>query len=524
MATDAGQQGCRAARRSRCGRLRGVASEHEVVPSARDPAWGPLSRILRALDLRHIRQIPDIDATGRDGGVSTGASCLPRSSPPLVDRTKEQALLVDLATGGGRGVRSSRPRSRVRPASANHGSSPRPISRADGIRQLWWGAAEEDDDRPFAALADALGCRRTAAEPAQREIAALLAGAVASMTQVPARSPDAPELQFRLVEAFVDLVENLLRSGGPAVLVLDDLHWADDGTLVALRHIGRRLRALPLLVIGAYRPLPTSRRARSHDLVAANRTAPRPSHSARSTPPPSPTSPRQLHGAPPGDSLLRALDGAAGQPAVRRRAGPGCAGGGRRRDRRRPSRVAFARPAADVSCAHPAPRAGPFAGRRRRVAGGCRPRLLLLRRRPLRRSRPSSRRAARSRSRNASTTASSATTATCWSSATTLIRDAICQDLSGDLERELHRDIGRALATAEGPTLRAAHHLVRGARQGDDDAAGWLLRGRPAGGGRCAGAGARAARPRPRPVAAERSGARGHVDRTGAGAAVGRAG
>jgi predicted ATPase len=56
-----------------------------------------------------------------------------------------------------------------------------------------------------------------------------------------------------------------------------------------------------------------------------------------------------------------------------------------------------------------------------------------------------------------------------------LIRDAICQDLSGDLERELHRDIGRALATAEGPTLRAAHHLVRGARHGDHDAAGWLL-------------------------------------------------
>ena len=56
-----------------------------------------------------------------------------------------------------------------------------------------------------------------------------------------------------------------------------------------------------------------------------------------------------------------------------------------------------------------------------------------------------------------------------------LIRDAICQDLSADLERELHRDIGRALATAEGPTLRAAHHLVRGARRGDIDAAGWLL-------------------------------------------------
>jgi len=39
----------------------------------------------------------------------------------------------------------------------------------------------------------------------------------------------------------------------PTVVVIEDVHWADEGTLDVLRLLGRRLRATPALVIASYR-------------------------------------------------------------------------------------------------------------------------------------------------------------------------------------------------------------------------------------------------------------------------------
>ncbi|MFL5964225.1 MAG: ATP-binding protein [Gaiellaceae bacterium] len=44
-----------------------------------------------------------------------------------------------------------------------------------------------------------------------------------------------------------------LRVGAPAILVLEDAHWADEATLDVLRLLGRRLETLPLLVLVSYR-------------------------------------------------------------------------------------------------------------------------------------------------------------------------------------------------------------------------------------------------------------------------------
>jgi DNA-binding CsgD family transcriptional regulator/tetratricopeptide (TPR) repeat protein len=41
--------------------------------------------------------------------------------------------------------------------------------------------------------------------------------------------------------------------GAPTILVLEDLHWADEATLDVLRLVGRRLEALPTLLVGTYR-------------------------------------------------------------------------------------------------------------------------------------------------------------------------------------------------------------------------------------------------------------------------------
>jgi DNA-binding CsgD family transcriptional regulator/tetratricopeptide (TPR) repeat protein len=42
-------------------------------------------------------------------------------------------------------------------------------------------------------------------------------------------------------------------SAGPTLLVLEDLHWADEATLEMLRFLGRRVAGLPLLVVATFR-------------------------------------------------------------------------------------------------------------------------------------------------------------------------------------------------------------------------------------------------------------------------------
>jgi hypothetical protein len=66
-------------------------------------------------------------------------------------------------------------------------------------------------------------------------------------------------------EAPLDLID-LLCARSPAVLVVDDLHWADAGTVSVCHRLARTCAQRPLLLIGAMRPLP-----RRHDLKGQNR-------------------------------------------------------------------------------------------------------------------------------------------------------------------------------------------------------------------------------------------------------------
>jgi ATP/maltotriose-dependent transcriptional regulator MalT len=45
----------------------------------------------------------------------------------------------------------------------------------------------------------------------------------------------------------------VLRERGPTIVVLEDLHWADEATLDVLRMLGRRVETAPVLVIATYR-------------------------------------------------------------------------------------------------------------------------------------------------------------------------------------------------------------------------------------------------------------------------------
>ena len=53
---------------------------------------------------------------------------------------------------------------------------------------------------------------------------------------------------------FGALVEAL--DQGPVLLALEDVHWADSSTLLALRWMSRRLNHAPLLVVATLRPSP----------------------------------------------------------------------------------------------------------------------------------------------------------------------------------------------------------------------------------------------------------------------------
>jgi predicted ATPase/DNA-binding winged helix-turn-helix (wHTH) protein len=65
---------------------------------------------------------------------------------------------------------------------------------------------------------------------------------------------DLPPAQARrhLFNCFFDFAARIA-SEQPTLMILDDLHWADDSTLALLDHLTQRLSDLPLMVIGTYR-------------------------------------------------------------------------------------------------------------------------------------------------------------------------------------------------------------------------------------------------------------------------------
>ncbi|ETX26581.1 ATP-binding protein, partial [Roseivivax isoporae] len=54
-------------------------------------------------------------------------------------------------------------------------------------------------------------------------------------------------------EDFDATLEALARRTAPAVLVIEDMHWADQGTLDWLKFVGRRISALPVLLVVTFR-------------------------------------------------------------------------------------------------------------------------------------------------------------------------------------------------------------------------------------------------------------------------------
>ena len=154
-------------------------------------------------------------------------------------------------------------------------------ARAQGALVLWGRCYEGEAARPFGPFAEALGeYARTAAPEVLRADLGLHAAPLTRIVPlIRERLPDLPEPvplepaeeRVRLLDA---VAQSLLAVAArvPTVLVLDDLHWADAGTVALLRHVARFVPRARLLVLGAYRDVEV---ATHHPLTEALGTLPR---------------------------------------------------------------------------------------------------------------------------------------------------------------------------------------------------------------------------------------------------------
>lgn len=122
-------------------------------------------------------------------------------------------------------------------------------ARALGLQVLAGAAGALERDRPFGALADALDLDGSSPDADRAEIGRLLTGEAMPHLAF----AQAPELRFRVLEGIVALLERLSASR-PALLVVDDLHWADPSTLLAVDYLLRHLTSVPVAILGAMRP------------------------------------------------------------------------------------------------------------------------------------------------------------------------------------------------------------------------------------------------------------------------------
>jgi class 3 adenylate cyclase/tetratricopeptide (TPR) repeat protein len=154
-------------------------------------------------------------------------------------------------------------------------------ARAQGALVLWGRCYEGDAGRPYGPFAEAFAehARTVASEPLRADLGLGAAPLTRLVPGLRERLPDLPEPvalepyeeRIRLLDAVAQFLL-ALGARSPTVLVLDDLHWADQSTVALLRHVARFAPRGRLLVAGAYRDVEIDR---AHPLADALGTLPR---------------------------------------------------------------------------------------------------------------------------------------------------------------------------------------------------------------------------------------------------------
>lgn len=174
---------------------------------------------------------------------------------PLLGRADELARLGDhlgcIVDGGGRGV--------LIEGEAGIGKTTlltEVLARARDLGfTVWHGAADElDQRRPFGALADCLRITPATTDTPRARVAHLLFENVPWVAPVDVTT-GGTGTDFRASEAMLNLLEDLA-TGGPVVLCIDDLQWADAATCLVLHHFARQIQWHQALLLLGCRPSP----------------------------------------------------------------------------------------------------------------------------------------------------------------------------------------------------------------------------------------------------------------------------
>ena len=124
-------------------------------------------------------------------------------------------------------------------------------------RTVFVGSVDElERTRPFGALFEALGWRPANPTGLPEALRPLVAAESDGDSRLP--HPRDPDLQYRVADAIVATIEEAALQG-PLALLLDDLQWADESTLVALNALTRWLGYLDVAVLATLRPVPRAR-------------------------------------------------------------------------------------------------------------------------------------------------------------------------------------------------------------------------------------------------------------------------
>ena len=134
--------------------------------------------------------------------------------------------------------------------------------------RVYWGRCREDEGAPaywpwvqairsYARDADpvALAWQLGAGAP---EVAQLIPEIAEKLDIEPVAGADSEEARFRLFDSITSLLLAAARDR-PIVVVLDDLHWADEPSLLLLRFAAKELASSGLLIIGTYRDVELGR-------------------------------------------------------------------------------------------------------------------------------------------------------------------------------------------------------------------------------------------------------------------------
>jgi DNA-binding CsgD family transcriptional regulator/tetratricopeptide (TPR) repeat protein len=169
--------------------------------------------------------------------------------------------------------------------------------------QVFWGAGDElGQALPLLPLLEGLRVREPSANPRRETIVRLLRGETTA--------DRGTDVSAALAEQLLALVAEQC-AVQPTILVIDDLQWADQASIILWGRLARSVRQVPLLLIGMMRPVP-----QRDDLPALRRAV---GDAARLqltglTEAAAAELVAALTGGKPGDGLLRLADGAGGNP------------------------------------------------------------------------------------------------------------------------------------------------------------------------------------------------------------------